>query len=141
MIINEQKVLKKYISYAIKHQSFDKNSIRNFTDSENFSPFYIYKYFGDYKTLKIKAAEAFVAQVISSEYINFNHITYSNFLDETIKYFKKHEYRNLLFLDDYCGKIIMNEYYIPSLRKYFKNNNEAELTFKYVCIVGMILKK
>lgn len=141
MIIDECKLIQKYINHAIKSKSFSGIRVRTFIEKEDFSPFYIYKYFENYDSFKLKAAESFVKEHFSTPYVNFDNTYFSKLAYETEKHFGKHEYRDILFLDEYCGKIVMEQYYIPALTKIFNSLSEKEILFKYTIIVGMILNK
>lgn len=141
MIINKDKLMLEYIKHAIKSKSFSDTRVRTFIEKEDFSPFYIYKHFENFEDLKRKSAEFFVRQNLTNGYVNFDNTYFSKLAYETENYFGKHEYRDILFLDEYCGKIVMEKYYVPALKKIFNTHNEKEIIFKYTTIVGIILKK
>lgn len=141
MIINEQKLINRYIKCATKSKSFKEVRVRTYVEKEDFSPFYIYKYFENYDDLKMKSAKSFVKDNLETDYINFEDTCYSTLVYETLRYFRTHEHRNVLFLDDYCGKIVMENYYIPTLSKFFDTSNKEEIITKYIILVGMLIQK
>lgn len=141
MIMNEKKLILKYTKYAIKSKSFKDVKVRAFIEKEDFSPFYIYKYFENFDDLKLKSAQCFVHQNFINDYVNFENTSFPELVCDTVKYFGKHEHFEILFFDEYCGRIVMDEYYIPTLKRIFNTLNENEIIFKYITIVGMLIKK
>ncbi|MBW9321970.1 hypothetical protein FG877_00095 [Enterococcus casseliflavus] len=141
MKLTKKKLILKYTNYAIKSSSFSEARVRTFLEKEDFSPFYIYKYFESFDNLKRKSAECFVHQNLINDYVNFDDTSLPKLVTETVKYFGKHEYRDILFFDEYCGRIVMNEYYIPTLKKIFKTLPENEIAFQYATIVGILINK